>query len=91
MENPMNQTTVPTPTPVQSGGGFGGKLAIIIVIIVLIVGAYFFFTNKRTDNVMSPSDESQLNDDGATLNQELDAAATANIDADLQQIEAEFE
>lgn len=91
----MDQTTtgpVIVNTPPTNSGGTGGKIAIVIIIIILLVGAYYFFASKQDVSTLPDTNSTAGQaDDAATLNKELDAAASADINADLDKMDKEFQ
>lgn len=80
------QTNTEEATP---KGGIGGSIGIIIIILVIALGAFFFFMSKEKsmktgDTTMEQSSEN------ASLEQELDASVSTDIDADMKALDGEF-
>ncbi len=70
-------------------GGIGGSIGIIIIILVIALGAFFFFMSK--ENSMKTGDTTmEQSSENASLEQELDASVSTDIDADMKALDGEF-
>lgn len=83
-ENVQNQTPRP-----QSTDNIGPLIAIVIILLLIIVGGLYFWISQNEEPVMQP-ETTQEEDNSAELESSVDISELESIEADLADIEAEF-